>query len=86
MKNECVCFCFAFQDAAEACAADWVWFVVQKAAMTFSPGAWRRSEVGVARSAAERAPGRTPGSESRSAASGEREENVTHLAVYSARV
>lgn len=36
----------------------------------FSPGAWRRSEAGVVRSTAERAPDRTPESGSRSAAVG----------------
>lgn len=36
----------------------------------FSPGAWRRSEVGVVRSAAERGPDHTPESGSRPATVG----------------
>lgn len=49
--------------------ADLVSFVIRYAVAVeaFSPGAWRRSEVDVARSAAERGPDHTPESESRSA-------------------
>lgn len=48
-----------------------------KAVEVFSPGAWRRSEVGVARSAAERGPDRTPESGTRSPAVGGTEMRLT---------
>lgn len=48
-----------------------------KAVEVFSPGAWRRSEVGVARSAAARAPDHTPESGSQSPTVGETDMGIT---------
>ncbi len=49
-----------------------------RAVEVFSPGAWRRSEVGVARSGAGRAPDHTPESGPQSPTVGETEMGLTY--------